>query len=99
MFIFSLLLNIHENDVIFLGSPPTFDPFVVELFLALQNGAAVLITSSENRLKPQHLLKILFPCDTIFKGITILQTTPSLFRLFGREDIQNTILNSKSSLR
>ncbi|KAI8117638.1 Acyl-CoA synthetase family member 4 like protein [Lucilia cuprina] len=89
----SCLLNVQQNDVIFLGSPPTFDPFVVELFLALKTGGSVLITSKEIRLQPQKLLKCMFP------GVSIFQTTPSLFRLFGKQSIHDEILQSKSSLR
>ncbi|XP_037808323.1 beta-alanine-activating enzyme isoform X2 [Lucilia sericata] len=89
----SCLLNVQQNDVIFLGSPPSFDPFVVELFLALKTGASVLITSKQIRLQPQQLLKVMFP------GVSIFQTTPSLFRLFGKQSIHDEILVNKSSLR
>lgn len=98
--LFSQLLKIQENDMIFLGSPPTFDPFVLEFFLALENGAKILITSKEIRLLPQQLLKIMFPEPKgLQQGVTIYQTTPSLFRLFGQENIQNVIFNNNSSLR
>lgn len=93
------MLKIQEDDIIFLGSPPTFDPFVVELFLALENGAALLITCPEVRLKSHYLLKILFPSNLNFKGLTVLQTTPSLLRFFGQENIHDIILNTKKSLR
>lgn len=86
--------------MIFLGSPPTFDPFIVEFFVALENGASILITSKEIRLQSQELLKIMFPQETSLKqGVTIYQTTPSLFRLFGKQSIQNVILSKKNTLR
>ncbi|XP_065356367.1 beta-alanine-activating enzyme [Calliphora vicina] len=96
----SRLLNIQQNDVIFLGSPPTFDPFVVELFLALETGSAILITSKEIRFQPQHLLKVMFPAkSTLMPGVTIFQTTPSLLRLFGKQSIHDDILGKTTTLR
>lgn len=97
---FSSLLNVTENDVIYLGSPATFDPFVVELFLALENGASILLTTKEIRLQPEKLLKLMFPEESLeINGVTIYQTTPSLFRLFGKENIRDVILKNNSSLR
>ncbi|KAM7352015.1 aminoadipate-semialdehyde dehydrogenase isoform 2-T2 [Cochliomyia hominivorax] len=94
------ILKINEHDIILLGSPATFDPFLVELFVALKTGVAILITSQEIRLKPTKLIKIMFPeKSSLMKGVTIYQTTPSLFRLFGQENIKDVILNNKSSLR
>ncbi|TMW42008.1 hypothetical protein DOY81_012912, partial [Sarcophaga bullata] len=94
----SSLLNIHSQDIIFLSSPHTFDPFVVEFFMALMNGTGLLITSNEIRLQPQTLIEILFPGkNSLMKGITIYQTTPSLFRRFGINNIKN-ILSENISL-
>ncbi|KAL9926658.1 aminoadipate-semialdehyde dehydrogenase [Glossina fuscipes fuscipes] len=96
----SSLLKIETSDVIFLGSPITFDPFVIELFLALANGAALLITSTKTRLSPNHLHHVLFPSLPFgLKGVSIFQTTPSLFRLFGKEIIRNVIFDKTNTLR
>uniref|UniRef100_A0A1B0FP09 Uncharacterized protein n=1 Tax=Glossina morsitans morsitans TaxID=37546 RepID=A0A1B0FP09_GLOMM len=95
----SSLLKIEASDVIFLGSPITFDPFVVELFLALANGAALLITSSKIRLSSNRLSHVLFPSKFGLKGVSILQTTPSLFRLFDKEIIRNVIFDKTNTLR
>uniref|UniRef100_A0A1A9WFZ3 Uncharacterized protein n=1 Tax=Glossina brevipalpis TaxID=37001 RepID=A0A1A9WFZ3_9MUSC len=95
----SSLLKIEASDIIFLGSPVTFDPFVVEFFLALANGAALLITSTKVRLSSNRLGHILFSPKAGLKGVSIFQTTPSLFRLFDKQIIQNVIFDKNSALR
>ncbi|XP_002074263.4 beta-alanine-activating enzyme [Drosophila willistoni] len=92
-------LNVSMADIIYLGTPCTFDPFVVELFLAMQNGAAVLICHHTMRESPSKVLNALFPTSVTPAGITVLQMTPSLFRQFGTSAIRNRILNSSSTLR
>ncbi|KAH8395628.1 hypothetical protein KR222_004091, partial [Zaprionus bogoriensis] len=92
-------LNISMADIIYLGTPCTFDPSVVELFLALQNGAAVLISHYTMRESPKRVLNALFPSNVATSGITVLQMTPSLFRQFGANAIRERILNSASTLR
>lgn len=86
-------------DIIYLGTPCTFDPSIVELFLALQNGAAVLISHYTMRESPKRVLNALFPINVTTPGITVLQMTPSLFRQFGTNAIRNRILSSGSTLR
>ncbi|XP_062120817.1 beta-alanine-activating enzyme isoform X1 [Drosophila sulfurigaster albostrigata] len=92
-------LNISMADVIYLGTPCTFDPSIVELFLALQNGSAVLISHYTMRESPKRVLSALFPTSITTPGITVLQMTPSLFRQFGASAIRERILSSSSSLR
>lgn len=92
-------LNVSMADIIYLGTPCTFDPFVVELFLALQNGSAVLFSHQSMKESPSRVLNALFPSNLAKPGITILQMTPSLFRQFGATAIREQILNSSSSLR
>lgn len=48
------------DDVVFLGSPLTFDPSVVDLFLALSSGAQVLIVPSVMKKMPKRLAHLLF---------------------------------------
>ena len=67
--------------------------------MALMNGTGLLITSNEIRLQPQTLIEILFPGkSSLMKGITIYQTTPSLFRRFDTNNIKN-ILSENTSLK
>ncbi|XP_017060658.1 beta-alanine-activating enzyme isoform X2 [Drosophila ficusphila] len=86
-------------DIIYLGTPCTFDPFVVEFFLALQNGATLLISRHSMRDSPSKVLSDLFPDNLSKPGISILQMTPSLFRQFGATSIRDRILVNSSSLR
>lgn len=92
-------LNVSMADIIYLGTPCTFDPFVVEIFLALQNGAALLISHHSMRDSPSRVLNALFPLNLTKPGISLLQMTPSLFRQFGSTVIRERVLSSSSSLR
>ena len=48
------------EDLVFLASPLTFDPSVVEMFLALSSGAELLIAPSVVNKAPNRLAKLLF---------------------------------------
>lgn len=48
------------EDVVFLSSPLTFDPSVVEMFLALSSGACLLIVPSAVKKMPRRLARVLF---------------------------------------
>jgi len=48
------------DDLVFLASPLTFDPSVVEIFLALSSGARLLIAPSVIKKAPNRLAKLLF---------------------------------------
>ncbi|GLG97982.1 uncharacterized protein LOC103516990 isoform X3 [Gryllus bimaculatus] len=97
------LLHIHHSDIIYLASPLTFDPSVVELFVPLSCGAAVLIVPSKVKVSPSVLLEILFPTNhDFYSGTSILQITPFFIclkilqkLLFGGEPCPNiSVLNS-----
>ncbi|KAH8353423.1 hypothetical protein KR084_010833, partial [Drosophila pseudotakahashii] len=92
-------LNISMADVIYLGTPCTFDPFVVEFFLALQNGSTLLTSRHSIRESPSKLLCALFPDNLATPGISVMQMTPSLFRQFGPTCIRDRVLSRSSSLR
>ncbi|KAI8042105.1 hypothetical protein M5D96_003407 [Drosophila gunungcola] len=84
-------LNVSMADIIYLGTPCTFDPFVVEFFLALQNGATLLTSHHSMKDSPSRVLSALFPDNLVKPGISILQMTPSLFRQFGATSIRERI--------
>lgn len=48
------------DDVVFLASPLTFDPSVVEMFLALSSGACLLMVPSAVKRMPSRLANVLF---------------------------------------
>ncbi|KDR21131.1 hypothetical protein L798_04060 [Zootermopsis nevadensis] len=91
------VLSVKSSDVVFLASPFTFDPSVVELFLALSTGALLLIVTHTLKSSPHLLLKVLFS-DTKH-GVTVLEATPSFVMRWSMEEIQSTLLCKKSSLR
>ncbi|KAK2884270.1 hypothetical protein Q8A67_017907 [Cirrhinus molitorella] len=83
------------EDVVFLSSPLTFDPSVVEMFLALTSGACLLIVPSAVKKMPRRLANVLFRRN----ATTVLQATPTLVRRFGRHVLQEEVLSANSSLR
>ena len=83
----------HE-DLIFMASPFTFDPSIVDLFLALSTGAGLLLVNSKLKSIPMRLAQIL--CH---HQVTLMQATPSLFLQFSPEIAKNCLLGPSSSLR
>jgi acyl-CoA synthetase len=96
-FILRSILSVQPSDVIFLASPFTFDPSVVELFLALSSGALLLLVTRAVKLSPHLLLKVLFS-ETEHR-VTVLEATPSFVMRWSVEEIQSTVLCEKSLLR
>ncbi|XP_058124419.1 beta-alanine-activating enzyme [Anopheles ziemanni] len=85
--------QLSERDVLFVCSPPTFDPFVIDMLLGLRAGATLLMVHIEVRLSPHRVVALLFP------GVTFMQITPSLFTRWSNRDITEVILASHSTLR
>lgn len=83
-----------NKDVIYSSAPCTFDVFVLDLFLALHSGSALMILDESLRYSEESL-NLMFAQST---GVTFLQVTPSLFQQYGLENIQK-ILNARSSLK
>lgn len=67
--LFSSLFQMTPEDVVFLASPLTFDPSVVEIFLTLSSGACLLMVPSAVRRMPSRLANVLFRRN----GTTVLQ--------------------------
>lgn len=87
-----------ERDVIFVASPPTFDPFMVDICLALCNGASLVVTSNTIRCNADKLLNVLFPSGKQSE-VTIMQLTPSLFMRWTLTQITSRIFSPHSQLR
>ncbi|KAM4811985.1 beta-alanine-activating enzyme isoform X3 [Urocitellus parryii] len=92
---FQVLFDITQDDVLFLASPLTFDPSVVEMFVALSSGASLLIIPPSVKVLSSKLAEVLFS----HHRVTVLQATPTLLRRFGSQLIKSTILSSSTSLR
>ncbi|KAL1790400.1 acyl-CoA synthetase family member 4 isoform X1 [Sigmodon hispidus] len=92
---FRELFDITQEDVLFLASPLTFDPSVVEIFVSLSSGACLLIVPTSVKVLPSKLADVLFSCHKV----TVLQATPTLLRRFGCELIKSTVLSAHTSLK
>ncbi|CAF4747100.1 unnamed protein product [Rotaria socialis] len=69
------IFNVTSNDCLFRSTPLTFDPSLVDIFLAIHCGASLCILSKEVRQNPILI-------SSIFNKsyCTIAQMTPSFFR-------------------
>ncbi|XP_003415938.1 beta-alanine-activating enzyme isoform X2 [Loxodonta africana] len=92
---FRTLFEITQEDVLFLASPLTFDPSVVEIFVALSSGASLLVVPTSVRVLPSKLAAVLFS----HHRVTVLQATPTLLKRFGSHLIKSTVLSASTSLR
>ncbi|XP_038112798.1 beta-alanine-activating enzyme [Culex quinquefasciatus] len=77
------------------ASPPSFDPFIVDVFLGLRCGACLVLVEETIRLDGDRLLKVLFGEG----GITFLQITPSLLRRWSWTSLERIVLGEGSPLR
>ncbi|KAM4739177.1 beta-alanine-activating enzyme isoform 2-T2 [Anableps anableps] len=89
------LYQMSADDVVFLASPLTFDPSVVDIFLALSSGALLLMVPAVIKKMPSRLAQLLFK----HHRTTVLQVTPTLLVRFGRDILKRDVLSSGSSLR
>ncbi|XP_059196881.1 beta-alanine-activating enzyme isoform X2 [Centropristis striata] len=89
------LFQMSADDVVFLASPLTFDPSVVDIFLALSSGARLLIIPSVIKKMPSRLARLLFEDHKT----TVLQVTPTLLGRFGHRILKQEVLSSCSLLR
>ncbi|XP_049911381.1 beta-alanine-activating enzyme [Epinephelus moara] len=89
------LFQMSADDVVFLASPLTFDPSVVDMFLALSSGAQLLIVPTVIKKMPSRLARLLFRNHKT----TVLQVTPTLLTRFKRLILKQEVLSSGSSLR
>lgn len=92
---YSKILKIDNSDTIMMITPVTFDPSVVELFLALYNGCTLCILDKHIKEDPQRMLDIIFPSS----GVTVLQTTPSIFKRWSLLEIREKVFHTPSHLK
>lgn len=96
---FRTIFKINDKDIIYLGTPLTFDPFVIELMLALTSGACLLIVPDHIKLINKLLLQTVMPENKeLHSGVTFMQMPPSVFLCFSEDDIYN-IICKESNLR
>ncbi|KAF5277649.1 hypothetical protein FQA39_LY06142 [Lamprigera yunnana] len=85
------IFKLTESDVIFYGTPLTFDPSIVELFLAITTGCALVMPL--NMKFNYEMYDVLFPKNQYY-GVTVLQIVPSLFLKWAEKDIKRLLQNS-----
>ncbi|CAN8006314.1 unnamed protein product [Ixodes hexagonus] len=88
------ILSVSPKDVIFQAAPLTFDPFVVEVFLALTSGATLVITSEVVKRIPRAVIQLI-----VENKVTIIQATPSFISRLGTERIKESLLSTDTFLR
>lgn len=86
--------RIRPSSVVALMSPPTFDPSIVEIFIALSNCATLVIPSTQLKLHPANLGYVLMHKAKV----TVLQATPSIIRRFSLEYLRTSLFCDESSL-
>ncbi|KAM3940453.1 beta-alanine-activating enzyme [Leptodactylus fuscus] len=89
------IFNISPDDIVLLSSPLTFDPSIIEVFVALSGGACLLVLPDPLKMMPQRLCKLLFQQHKV----TVLQVTPTFLRRFGSSSILSSVLSKETSLR
>ncbi|XP_061680411.1 beta-alanine-activating enzyme isoform X2 [Syngnathoides biaculeatus] len=89
------LFEVTSADVVFLASPLTFDPSVVDIFLALSSGAQLLVVPAVLKKIPKRLSELLFRRH----ATTVMQVTPTLLSRFGPRLLRREVLSHGSPLR
>jgi len=70
----SEIYSLSNHDVVYMASPLTFDPSVVEIFTTLWSGATLLILDDWMKLRPRDLAVML----TTVHHVTVLQVMISI---------------------
>lgn len=97
-FIFREKFHITADDYIYFGTELTFDPSLIEILLSALTGACLFIPSEKAKLNPNVLYNTLFPRDftsSEHQGITILQTVPSVFKRWTKEQQSEILMSNR----
>ncbi|CAL1277471.1 unnamed protein product [Larinioides sclopetarius] len=86
--------NISSKDVLMLCSPLTFDPSIIEIFLAVSAGCTLVIVPTPLKSIPKKLIEVI-----INSNVSVLQATPTLIQSLGEDFIKDVLLSENSNLR
>uniref|UniRef100_UPI00358DE405 beta-alanine-activating enzyme isoform X2 n=1 Tax=Myxine glutinosa TaxID=7769 RepID=UPI00358DE405 len=89
------LFGVSSQDVVFMAAPLTFDPSIVEMFVALSSGASLIVVHPQVKMNPQRLADVMIKENKV----TVLQATPTLMQQFGSQILRSVVLAEDSSLR
>ncbi|XP_056649180.1 beta-alanine-activating enzyme isoform X1 [Diorhabda sublineata] len=85
------VFNITSSDIIFWGTPLSFDPSLIEMLMGLLNGATIAMVAHHIYINPEVLFDILFNTT----HITVLQMVPSVFLRWNDMVIEKIFSNTK----
>ncbi|XP_045607602.1 beta-alanine-activating enzyme [Procambarus clarkii] len=88
------LFGVEQDDCIFCAAPLTFDPSVVDMFMAFTAGAVLVMVSPHLLKMPRILLNIM-----VKNKVSILQATPTLLLSFGKDRLRNSLFAKYSPLK
>jgi acyl-CoA synthetase len=87
-------LGLVEGEARIVGAaPPTFDPCLVELGLALTSGGSLVVMSSRVRRMPRVLMRVIRAAEA-----THFMATPSLFASLAYQD-RDDIIHGRTSIQ
>ncbi|KAL5486532.1 hypothetical protein EMCRGX_G019026 [Ephydatia muelleri] len=87
--------SVHPDDIVLNAAPLTFDPSVVEIFMALFSGSALLVVPSPLRSSASLLSR----AALMRQHVTLLQATPSLVQRLAEGPLGGRLLGPRSNLR
>lgn len=90
---FDRIFGIEPTDKIFAASPPTFDPFYVDLLLAVKKKCVLLFVPASVKSQRERLSRVLFERQRV----NYFQMTPTMFRSISSSSPAEQILTSKDT--
>ncbi|XP_042143758.1 beta-alanine-activating enzyme [Ixodes scapularis] len=91
---FRKIFNITPEDVICGTCPLSFDPIVIQIFLALTSGATLLLPSDVIGETPSEIVKLVKA-----HKVSFLQATPSFYFTIRANLLKKSLLSQDTSLR
>lgn len=85
-FTFRIKYKLHPTDTVYISTAPTFDPCILDIFLALSTGSSLLLAGSNIKYDQNFLSKIMS------ENVTVLYMTPSIFLTFFPKNLIYTSL-------
>ena len=73
---FDRIFQLEPTDKIFAAAPPTFDPFYVDLLLAVKKRCVLVFVPAAVKFRSEALARVLFER----RRVNFMQMTPSMFR-------------------
>ncbi|XP_053407469.1 beta-alanine-activating enzyme-like [Mercenaria mercenaria] len=89
------LFSLMSDDLVLAATALTFDPSIVEIFMALSVGACLLIVPPAVKMMPDRLLEMIHGRNKV----TVIQVTPTLMSRFNASKSSQTILGDNSVMR